>query len=266
MVESIRDVLLYEKRFEGRVVVMTMNRPAELNALGAGLSIAIAEGWMRFAADDEAWVGIITGAGRAFCAGADLKETSEVRAGRRPPSPPAPPIYPLADVLGLWKPTIAAINGFVLGGGFSVAQQCDIRIAAANAQIGIPEARWNMPAGWMHPLTRQMHLQHALEIALFGDAEGRLSAQRAYEIGWVNKVVPEGEALNEALRWAERCLYLAPQAVRNFKRILHRGFYMDPLAGRDFAAAVERNLVGMEDSIEGPRSFVEKRRPAFTGR
>ncbi|MBI4497491.1 MAG: enoyl-CoA hydratase/isomerase family protein [Chloroflexi bacterium] len=260
-------VLKYETRENGRIVIMTMNRPERMNALGGGLSQAIAEGWERFAADDNAWVAIITGAGdRAFCAGADLKETSEIRQGLRQtvPSRRQHWAYPLSEGLNLWKPTIAAINGYAIAGGWMVAQQCDVRIAAEHAEMGIAEARWNMGAGWIHDLTRQLHLQHALELVIWADA--RITAQRAYEIGWVNKVVPKERLMDEALAWAERVLYLAPRAARNFKEILYRGYYMTPEMGRAFARALEQNLVGMQDSIEGPKAFAEKRKPVFQNR
>ena len=142
-----------------------------------------------------------------------------------------------------------------------MAQDCDIRIAAEHAELGVAEVRWNMGAGWLHSLPRQMHLQHALEIVLWGDR--RITAQRAYEMGWVNRVVPRERLMDEAMEWAERILYLAPRDVRNLKQILYRGFYMSPMEGAAFARALEQNLVGMEDSVEGPRSFAEKRKPQF---
>ena len=261
-----KPVLKYQKKLKGRVVVMTMNRPEAMNALNAELSEAIYSGWERFRDDDEAWVAILTGSGdKAFSAGADLKETAQVRTGqikpvRRRRRTPAP----LCESLDLWKPTIAAINGYAIAGGWNLAQQCDIRIAAEHAELGVSEVRWNMSAGWLHSLTRQMHLQHALEIVLWGDQ--RITAQRAYEIGWVNRVVPKERLMDEAMEWAERILYLAPRDVRNLKEILYRGFYMPPMEGAAFARALEQNLVGMEDSIEGPQAFAQKRKPRFKNR
>ena len=259
-------VLIYEKKFDGRVVVMTLNRPQVMNALNGELSEAVHNGWERFRDDDEAWVAILTGAGdKAFCAGADLKETTQIRTGeikavRRQRHTPGP----LCEALDLWKPTIAAINGYAIAGGWGLAQQCDIRLAAEHAELGVAEVRWNMGAGWLHPLTRQMHLQHALEVVLWGDR--RITAQRAYEMGWVARVVPKERLMDEAMEWAERILYLAPRDVRNLKEILYRGFYMSPMEGAAFARSLEQNLVGMEDSIEGPQAFTEKRKPQFKNR
>lgn len=262
-----KPVLIYEKKHNGRVVVMTMNRPEAMNALNGELGSAIAEAWERFRDDDEAWVAIITGAGdKAFSAGADLKETAQIRTGKIKPVPrrrrrtPGP----LCEAIDLWKPTIAAINGFAIAGGWAVAQDCDIRLAADHAELGVSEVRWNMTAGWLHALPRQMLLQHALEVVLWGDR--RISAQRAYEMGWVNRVVPADRLMDEAMEWAERILSLAPRDVRNLKEILYRSFYMSPLEGAAFARALEQNLSGMEDSIEGPLAFSEKRQPTFKNR
>jgi len=257
-------VLLYEKKFDGKVVVLTMNRPEDGNSLNRPLSNALSDAWETFQADREARVAILTGAGdKFFSAGADLKETTLERTGQTklPPVKRYGITDPLPESLRLWKPTIAAINGYAIAAGWYLAQQCDIRIAAAHAEMGIAESRWNMPAAWISSLTRQLPLGPALEIVLWGDK--RITAQRAYEIGWVNKVVPKEQLMAEALDWAERMLYLAPRAVRNFKQILYRAHYMPAEEGYAFALAVEQNLVGMEDSIEGPKAFSEKRKPNF---
>ncbi len=258
-------VLLYETKENGRIVVMTLNRPEKLNALSVELSNALADGWQRFADDDEAWVAILTGAGdRAFCAGLDLTERAEQNEAGTTQQVKRGATDQLSERFNLWKPTIAAINGFAVAGGWSLAQQCDIRIASESAEMGITEARWNMGAPWLNTLTRQLQLGHALEIALWGDK--RITAQRAYEIGWVNKVVPQERLMEEALDWANRMLRLAPRSVRNFKEILYRAYNMTPEQGRAFAARLEANLVGMEDSIEGPKAFREKRQPVFKNR
>jgi len=258
-------VLLYETKANGRIVVMTLNRPERMNALNVELSNALADAWERFAQDEEAWVAILTGAGdRAFCAGMDLRERAEMDAAGTTRQVRRRSVYPLSETLNLWKPTIAAINGYAIAGGWNLAQQCDIRIAAEHAEMGIAETRWNVGAGWVHDLTRQLHLAHALEIALWGDR--RITAQRAYEMGWVNRVVPKERLMDEAMEWAERMLYLGPRCVRNLKEIIYRGYYMTPLQGRAFAYALEANLAGMEDTKEGPRAFAEKRRPVFKNR
>lgn len=257
-------VLLYEKRADGRIVVMTMNRPERLNAINAELGNAIIEGFERFRDDSDARVLILTGTGeRAFSSGADLRDMTE-RNTTGTPAPPRRAEAPVNELYNLWKPTIAAINGYAIAGGWMLAQQCDIRIAAEHAELGISEVRWNVGAGWVHDLTRQLLLGHALEIVLWGDQ--RITARRAYEMGWVNRVVPKEQLMAEAMVWAERMLELGPRAVSNLKEILYRGYYMPPEQGKAFAHGLEQNLRGMEDTIEGPRAFVEKRKPVFKNR
>jgi enoyl-CoA hydratase/carnithine racemase len=120
-----------------------------------------------------------------------------------------------------------------------------------------------MGAGWIHDLTRQISLTHAMELIMSGE---RLTAQRAYEIGWVSRVVPKEQLMDEAMMWARRILTLAPRSMRNLKEILYRAYYMDPVMGRAFGRAIEQNLVGMEDSLEGPKAFSERRTPNFKNR
>ncbi len=269
--ETFGPVVQVEKHEGGKIHVITLNRPHRMNAIGDGLGEALYDAWAEFRDDPEARVAILTGAGdRAFCAGADLIDTAETRqaaqAGRstttRPPVGGRKSPVPLSEGMGLWKPTIAAINGFAVAGGFMYAMQCDIRIMAEEARAGIAEVRWNMGgAGWMIPLTRQIGLGSALELILWGDTQ--YPAQRCYEIGWAQRVVPREQLMETAMEYAQRALYMAPRAVRNNKQALYRGFYMNPLEGQAYGSALEQNLAGMQDSIEGPLAFSEKRQPHF---
>lgn len=263
-------VVTVDKYEEGKIYVIMLNRPHRMNAMGSGLSQALYDAFAEFRDDTNARVAILTGRGnRAFCAGVDLIETAELRQAaargeQLPAQPYGPPrsVAPLSEGMGLWKPTIAAINGFAIAGGFNLAMQCDIRVAAEHARIGIAEVRWNMGgAGWMVPMTRQIGLGIALELTLWGDTQ--FTAQRAYEVGWVNKVVPVEQLMETAMDYAQRALNMAPRAVRNIKQALYRGFHMNPEAGAALGAAIEQNLQGMQDSIEGPLAFAEKRRPNF---
>ncbi len=255
---------------EGGIHLITLNRPHRLNAIGDGLAEALYDAFVQYRDDPRARCAVLTGAGRAFCAGADLINTAEAREAERERRPAAvAPIMrrknpvPLSESLNLWKPTIAAINGWAVAGGFMYAMQCDIRIMSEEARVGIAEARWNMGgAGWMAPLTRQIGLGSALELTLWGDTQ--YDARRCYELGWVQRVVPHELLRETALAYARRMLYLAPAAVRNMKQALYRGYYMEPLTAQQFGAALEQNLRGMNDSIEGPKAFSEKRRPQFT--
>lgn len=253
------DILLYEKK--DRIVTITLNRPERMNALSLELMERLEEAWKVFRNDKDAWVAILTGAGdKAFCAGMDLFDVSE----RQKAGTWDPKTVPEACPIEVWKPVICAINGFALAGGFMLAHDCDIRIAAEHAELGVTETRWNMAASWVRDLTRTLLLGHALEIVLWGDQ--RISAQRGYEMGFINRVVPKEKLMEEAMSWAERMLYLGPRSVENLKEILYRGYYMTPAEGRAFGRALEQNLLGMEDSIEGPKAFAEKRKPVFKNR
>lgn len=258
---------------DGQIHVITMNRPHRMNSMGDGLSEALYDAFAAFRDDPDARVAILTGAGdRAFSAGADLIAASETRqtAARGESHLPryrAPRtsknIVPLAEGMNLWKPTIAAINGYAIAGGFMFAMQCDIRIMAEHARVGIGEARWNMPgAYWMIPLTRQLGLGSTLELVLWGDTQ--LDAQRCYQLGWAQRVVPADRLMDTAMEYARRALDMAPRAVRNFKEALYRGYYLEPLVADAFGRALDQNLAGMQDSVEGPTAFSEKRRPRFT--
>jgi enoyl-CoA hydratase/carnithine racemase len=269
MVRVKDGVLLLDKEENGRIWVITLNRPERLNAFSGELRKVLHETYWEFAHDDTAWAAILTGNGRAFGTGQDLRERAErdaARAAGQPdPMVPMPDylqdIFPLADALNMWKPMIAAVNGVAVAGGFNHAIQCDIRIAAESAEFGVSEARWNQGAAWVHHLTRIVGLGHALEIVLWGDR--RITAQRAYEIGLVNQVVPDAQLMDTAREWAVRLLDLAPRALWNFKEILYKSTHLGPFEARRYGSGLEQNLRGMQDSIEGPRAFAEKRRPVF---
>jgi enoyl-CoA hydratase/carnithine racemase len=250
------DVLLYKK--EDRIVTITLNRPERMNALSLELIERMEDAWEKFREDDDAWVAIVTGSGdKAFCAGFDLVDQAE----RDEKGETSPLILPRFYPYQIWKPVVAAINGYTVAGGWWLAQSCDVRISAEHAECGISEARWNMPAGWVYSLPRIVSMGHALEFALWGDA--RISAQRGYEIGWINRVVPKEKLMDEAMSWAERMLFLAPRCVRNLKEIIYRSYDMPSSEAEVFSNTLETNLFNMEDKIEGARAFTEKRKPIF---
>ncbi len=263
------DVVVIEKHADDRIWVITMNRPHRMNALGDGMAGSLTEALEAYRDDRNARVAIITGSGdKAFCAGADLIETSESHQaagdGKAKPSRGMGRLgfINMSETLNLWKPTIAAINGFAIAGGFMVAMQCDIRIMAEHAKVGIAETRWNMPgAAWMAPLTRQMPLGCALELTMWGDT--KYDARRCYDIGWAQAVVPKEKLMEVAMAYADRMLDMGPRSVSNNKEMVYRGAYMDPRDSHRFGTALEKNLQCMADSVEGPLAFSEKRRPNF---
>jgi enoyl-CoA hydratase len=251
-----KDILIYEKK--EKVVVITINRPERMNAFTQELHEMFDDAFQRFNDDDEAWVAVITGAGeKAFCAGADLKDERSSEAASRGE-------FPRWYCMDIWKPMIAAINGYCIALGWMLAQRCDIRIAAGHAQMGITEAQFNLAASFVSDLVRQLNLAHALEIALWGDK--LIPAQRAYEMGWLNKVVHKEKLMEEVMSWAERMTNLAPQAVRIYKEIAYRSLDMSPPDRHAFAMAIQANLASMEDTVEGLKAFRERRKPSFKNR
>ena len=245
-------VVRVERR--GPVLVVTLDDPGHLNAYDGATLHRLAAVWAELDADPDLRTGVLTGAGtRAFCAGADIAAV----AGGGFDDPPYPELsHHLAA-----KPVVAAIEGLCLGGGMMVACGCDLRVAAASATFGLPEARWNLPAQWLGALSRQVLPAHALELALLGDE--RLPARRLHEMGWLNRVVPDGTALDEAVALAGRIAAMAPRAVRHFKELVHRGTWEAPDAvlARGLEQSVE--LMGMADTVEGGTAFAERRAPEF---
>jgi crotonobetainyl-CoA hydratase len=248
---------------EGRLRIVTLNRPEVMNALHSEAHCELEKVWDDFAADPELWVAIVTGAGeRAFCAGNDLKVQA---AGKRGPTPPTG-FAGLTLRFDLDKPLIAAVNGVAMGGGFEIALACDLIIAAENAVFALPEPRVGLVAGagGVHRLPRMIPQKQALGMILTGR---RVSAAEGLALGFVNEVVPEGEALAAAKRWAGMILECAPLAVRASKQCVHAGLDAPTLreAITTLYPAQRRNLES-EDYIEGPRAFAEKRRPEWRNR
>ncbi|HEX3882201.1 MAG TPA: enoyl-CoA hydratase-related protein [Stellaceae bacterium] len=247
---------------EGRLRIVTINRPEVLNALHSEAHWEFDGIWNEFAADPELWVGIITGAGeRAFSAGNDLKVQA---AGRRGPRPKTG-FAGLSHRFDLEKPLIAAVNGIAMGGGFEAALACDIVVAAENAVFALPEPRVGLIAGsGVHRLPRMIPQKWALGMILTGR---RVPAQEGCAMGFVNEVVPQGEALAAAKRWAAQILECSPMAIRASKQSVYKSLDEPTLAAamRTTYPAVQANLAS-DDYIEGPKAFSEKRRPNWRNR
>lgn len=239
------------------LLVVTIDRPETLNAYDGAMLKAIAGAWETLDRDPALRVGVLTGTGaKAFSVGADVQAV----VGDGFADPPYPE---LAENLAA-KPLIAAINGRCLGGGMMLATGCDLRIAAEDAQFGLPEARWNLPAQWLGALARQLSQAHALELALCGDRW--LPAQRLHEMGWLTEVVAPGEALTAARVLGERIAAMAPRAVRHFKALIRRSATLDPKAALVLGHAQARELMAMHDTVEGAEAFAERRRPRWEDR
>jgi enoyl-CoA hydratase/carnithine racemase len=229
-----------------------------MNALHGEAHDELETVWDEFAADDGLWLAIITGAGdRAFSAGNDLKaqaagkRTQFVRSG----------FAAITHRFDLDKPLIAAVSGIVMGGGFEIALACDIIVASENAVFALPEPRVGLVAGagGVHRLPRLIPEELALGMILTGR---RVSATEGKELGFVNEVVPAGQALSAAKRWAEMILKCSPKAVRASKQSFLRGLGEPTLeaAMRTIYPAQRENRES-QDYLEGPRAFTEKRKP-----
>jgi E-phenylitaconyl-CoA hydratase len=246
---------------EGKVAIFTINRPEAMNALNIETMRGMRDAMMEFRDDPELWVGIVTGAGeKAFCGGADIKDTLPFMREhcRDTWSFPAN----IMRGLELWKPLIAAINGFALGGGLELALACDIRIAVENARMGTPEVNLGMIPGWggTQRLPRAVSACRAAEMLLMGKL---VDAEEAYRIGLINKVVPQAELMPTAMEWAEALCKAAPLAVRSAKEAMIRGADMTLDDGLRLESSLVAYVMRTEDFTEGTTAFVEKRKPEY---
>ncbi len=246
---------------EGRIAIFTLNRPEALNAMNMEANRELHEAMVDFRDDPDLWVGIITGAGeKAFSVGADIKDTLPFMREHKD----TPWAFPSTAMRGLdmWKPLIAAINGFAFGGGLEIALACDIRIASEKARFGTPEVTLGLIPGWggTQRLPRMIPWCKAAEILLMGRP---VDAQEAYRIGLVNKVVPPDEVMSTAKEWAEVICQSGPLAVRAVKEAMIRGTGMTLEEGLRLENSLEAYCVGTEDFNEGITAFVEKRKPVY---
>lgn len=257
----------YEKR--GHAAYVTITRPEVFNALHAPANLELNGVWDDFAADEEMWVGVLTGEGeRAFSAGNDLKYTalmSRLPEAERPKLGfPAGGFGGLTGRYDLFKPLIARVNGYALGGGLEMALACDIIVAADHAEIGLPEPRRGLIAGAMgvHRLPRQLPLKVAMGYMLTGR---HIPAAKALEFGLVNEVAPLADLDGIVETYIEDIVRCAPLSVRATKEAALQGMHLSlPEAGRGrYEWELKRRT--SDDAVEGPRAFAEKRAPTWTG-
>lgn len=260
------EFILVEKH--DRITEITINRPDVMNALHPQANLELDEAFNEFQDDPEQWVAIITGAGeKAFSAGNDLKYqaehgSKEIRAMR---AKLRGGFGGLVNRFTCYKPLIAAVNGFALGGGFEIALACDLIIASENASFGLPEPRVGLMAGagGTNRLPRQIPYRVAMAVLLAGK---RLSAEEALQYGLVNEVTARGALMERARWWAGEVLKGAPLSIRATKEHAVRTIEMplDRAIGSVFPGA--SMMYESEDLIEGPRAFAEKRDPQWKGR
>jgi E-phenylitaconyl-CoA hydratase len=251
--------VLYER--DGHVATITYNRPEALNAINGELREDLNAAWVTFRDDEEAWVAIVTGAGRAFSAGADL------RGGARPTGAThweTPSMTSLESGIEIWKPVIAAVNGYCLGFALTLVAACDFVIASERAEFGFPEVRLGVPTiqGAVR-MPQKVGWQNAMELLLVGE---RVNAQRAKEMGLVGKVVPHDDLMKEAHALAARLLLSAPLAVRATKEVAWRGQQLPFIEAIRFGETMRRVAGATEDAREGMAASREKRVPTWQAR
>lgn len=248
---------------DGKLWVITLNRPERMNALHSPAHFELEEIFNEFSTDPDAWVAIITGSGeRAFCAGNDLRYQAEGGKLERNPMGFAG----LTSRFDLKKPIIAAVNGVAMGGGFEIALACDLIIASENARFALPEPKVGLAAlaGGMHRLPRQIGMKRAMGMMLTGRT---VEAQEGLSLGFVNEVVAHQDLMESAKKWAESIMECSPTSVRTTKDVAMSG-----LSHASLETAMEQkydsvlDLFKGEDFVEGPLAFSEKRKPNWTGK
>ncbi|MBI2917177.1 MAG: enoyl-CoA hydratase/isomerase family protein [Chloroflexi bacterium] len=257
-------VILYEVR--DHIAFITINRPEVMNALNREAWEGLAHAWERVRDDPEVRSAIVTGAGdKAFSAGADLKEMARLDAETGQGEATSRRWSDALTAVEVWKPIIAAINGYCLAGGMEFALMCDFRIAAEHATFALTEVTiGGIPGtGGAQRLVRLVPFTHALELLMVGD---RISAQEAFRIGLVNQVVPQSQLMPRAEALARRLNRNAPLSVQAVKEAAYRGLEMSLPQGLRMEGLLLEKLQHTEDNREGPRAFVEKRPPVFKGR
>ena len=262
------------ERHEG-VLLLTLNRPAARNAISPEMACRLADALDAAASDDAVRSVVLTGAGeQAFCSGGDLALTLPLMTGDRPPAdkwdrrllddPAVIDRSALRDV-DFDKPIVAAINGTCLAGGMETVLATDIRITAAHARFGLPEAKRGLIpfAGSLVRLPRQVPYCRAMELLLLGETIG---AEEALAMGLVNQVLPGPEVLPRAMAVAERLAANGPVALREIKRTVRASSGLPLAEGYRLEDESKRVVMATEDAREGPRAFMEKRPARFTGR
>ena len=246
---------------ENHIMTVRLNRPERLNALHPPANAELGEVFDDFANDEDMWVAIITGEGRGFSAGNDLRYQAE--GGERVPSPRG--FGGLTSRWDLSKPVIAAVNGVSMGGGFEIALACDLIIASDKATFALPEPKVGLAAlaGGLNRLPKQIGVKRALGMILTGR---HVPAEEGYNLGFVNEVVPHEQLMEKALGWANQITLCAPLSIRASKDVVYSSLDEDLRTSMEKQYESVRTMAKSEDYIEGPRAFSEKRPPNWQGK
>jgi E-phenylitaconyl-CoA hydratase len=249
---------------QDRIATITINRPEVMNAMDPETYKELSDAWIEVRDNPDIWAAVITGAGtKSFTAGADLKKTVTKR-------PEKWELFLtqkdqlLNRGLEVWKPIIAAVNGYCLGGGVTLLLATDIRVASPNSTFGLSEVKRGLiPAnGGTQRALRQLPYPVAMDLLMTGRT---ISAEEALRYGLINEIVPQEKLMERALDYAQKIVENAPLAVRSVKELAVKSQYLSLQDGLRMEQLFESYLRGTEDAIEGPKAFAEKRKPNFTG-
>ncbi|MBW2145779.1 MAG: enoyl-CoA hydratase/isomerase family protein [Deltaproteobacteria bacterium] len=246
-----------------QVSVLTLNRPEVHNAINMSMRKQMEDIWDDLNVNDDVRVVIITGAGKSFCAGVDLKERKEMTEKEVLRLRERGPVIQ-GKILNLYKPVIAAINGNALAGGLEIALACDIRIASENAVFGLPETTLGIipGGGGTQLLPRLIGDARAREMIFTGQ---RIDAKTAETIGLVNRVVPHGNLMEAAMELAEKIKGNSPTSIKNSKKAINRAREVGLTEGFLYEAQAYLACIPTRDRVEALKAFAEKRKPVFTG-
>ena len=256
------DAVLYQ--LDDHVATITYNRPEVLNAVNGEMRRDLNAAFTRFRDDEDAWVAIVTGAGRAFCAGADLHDGGGSTGEFAGTFWEKPTLNSFESGWEIFKPVIAAVNGYCLGYGLTLCTWCDFVVASDRAAFGLPEVNLGVPAVVASiRLPQRINWADAMELLLTGE---RIDADRAHEMGLVWKVVPHETLLDEARGLAARLVKGAPLAQRVMKEMAMRTRHMAGLEAIRFGETMRLVAGRTQDATEGARAAAEGRPPDWTGR
>jgi enoyl-CoA hydratase len=264
--------IFYEKK--NSIAYLTINRPEAHNAIDPETATELLDAWVDYREDESCLCAIITGAGdRSFCSGMDLGRTIPLLTGERLPETDAdrrvcsnPALLDEATLRNfeLFKPIVSAINGFAIAGGMEILQGTDIRIASENARFGLQEAKWAFfpRGGSTVRLPRQVPYCKAMEIMLTGEL---IDAEEALRIGYINHVVPPDRLMAEAEKTALRITQNGPLSLKTIKESVIKGIGLSLEEGLKQEAELAEKVINSQDAREGPRAFMEKRKPRYRG-